>query len=113
MKPSIFKSRKFWLMIFDLVVSLIITVGGWYLAPAIMDKILTSISDIKNLDFVTKLASAMNVNLGLDDSIQVLQDVGKKIFKIVFQGWDEAASGADYVKPVESGVNNANKNNLG
>jgi hypothetical protein len=43
MKPSIFKSRKFWLMIFDLVVSLIITIGGWYLAPAIMDKIVTII----------------------------------------------------------------------
>jgi hypothetical protein len=49
----------------------------------------------------------MNLNLGTADAIQILQDVGRKIFKYVFQGYDAAATAADYVAPVQSGVNNA------
>ena len=36
---SLFKSRKFWLMLWDVVISLVVTVGGWYLAPDQLDKI--------------------------------------------------------------------------
>ncbi len=43
MKPSIWKSRKFWILIFDVTASLIVTIGGWYLAPAIQDRIVTLI----------------------------------------------------------------------
>jgi hypothetical protein len=43
-KPSVFKSRKFWIMIFDVLVSLTVTVGGWYLAPAILDKVVAIIA---------------------------------------------------------------------
>lgn len=39
MKPNIFKSRKFWLMIWDVIVSLILTIGGWFLVPDAIDKI--------------------------------------------------------------------------
>lgn len=44
MKPSIWKSRKFWIMLADVVVSLIVTVGGWYLSPPLMDKIVAIIA---------------------------------------------------------------------
>ena len=37
------KSRKFWLMVWDVVISLVIAVGGWYLAPDQLDKITTII----------------------------------------------------------------------
>lgn len=43
MKPSIFKSRKFWIMVVDVVVSLVVTIGGWYLTPEIMDKVVVVI----------------------------------------------------------------------
>lgn len=42
-KPSIWKSRKFWILIFDVIVSLIVTLSGWYLAPAVQDRIVTLI----------------------------------------------------------------------
>ena len=35
MKPNIFKSRKFWLMILDLVLSLALFFGAKYLAPVL------------------------------------------------------------------------------
>ena len=41
MKPNIWKSRKFWIMVVDVVVSLIVTVGGWYLAPEVLDRIIS------------------------------------------------------------------------
>lgn len=75
----------------------------------ILQKIVDSWSTISNIDIASKIAGAMNLNLGTADAIQILQDVGKRIFKIVFQGYDAAASGADYVSPVRSGVNNAEK----
>ena len=43
-KPNLFKSRKFWIMIFDVVVSLVVTIGGWYLAPAVLDRIISIIA---------------------------------------------------------------------
>ena len=41
--------------------------------------------------------------------IQTLKDMGGKIFKIVFEGWDLAASGADYVTPMASASSKATK----
>jgi hypothetical protein len=40
MKPSIWQSRKFWIMIFDTVISLIINVGCVYVFPSAKDMIL-------------------------------------------------------------------------
>lgn len=73
----------------------------------ILQKIVDSWATVGNIDIAAKIASAMSFNLGTADAIQVLQDVGKKIFKLVFQGYDAAASGADYVTPVQSAVNGA------
>jgi len=44
MKPNLFLSRKFWIMVVDVVVSLVVTVGGWYLTPAVLDKIISVIA---------------------------------------------------------------------
>ena len=75
----------------------------------ILQKIVDSWSTMGTIDIASKIAGAMNLNLGTADAIQILQDVGKKIFKLVFQGYDAAAAGADYVAPVRTGVNNAEK----
>lgn len=77
----------------------------------ILQKIIDSWSNLSNIDVASKMANAMNVNLGTAEAIQVLQDVGEKIFKIIFQGYDAAASGADYVAPVNTGINNNKKAN--
>ena len=73
-----------------------------------LQKITDSWSNAK-VDVVSGLASAMNINIGSENATNILHDIGSKIFKIIFQGYDAAASGADYVAPVQSGVNNANK----
>ena len=77
----------------------------------ILQKIIDSWSNLNNIDVASKIANAMNVNLGTPEAIQVLQDVGEKLFKIIFQGYDAAASGADYVAPVNTGINNNKKKN--
>lgn len=77
----------------------------------ILQKIIDSWGNLSNIDVASKMANAMNVNLGTAEAIQVLQDVGEKIFKIIFQGYDAAASGADYVAPVNTGINNNKKKN--
>lgn len=73
----------------------------------ILQKLVDSWATVGNIDIASKIASAMNFNLGTAEAIQVLQDVGRKIFKLVFQGYDAAASAADYVSPVQSTVNGA------
>jgi hypothetical protein len=40
MKPSIWKSRKFWIMVYDTLISLIVNVGCVYLFPQVKDVIL-------------------------------------------------------------------------
>jgi hypothetical protein len=39
MKPNIFKSRKFWLMILDLVLSLVLFFGAKYLMPGVFEDV--------------------------------------------------------------------------
>lgn len=40
---TLWKSRKFRIMVYDTVVSLVTVIGGWFLAPDMMDKIITVI----------------------------------------------------------------------
>jgi hypothetical protein len=72
--------------------------------PAILQKIVDSWTTSGGIDLITAFANAFNVNLSTEDAIKALQDVGGKIFKVIFQGYDLAASGADYVAPIQSGV---------
>ena len=44
MKPSIFKSRKFWIMVSDTVVSLVVFFGGLYLTEATMAQVVQLIA---------------------------------------------------------------------
>lgn len=41
MTVPIWKSRKFLIMMTDVVISLIVTICGWYLAPEVLDRIIT------------------------------------------------------------------------
>lgn len=44
---GLLRSRKFWLLIIDTVVSLIVLVTGWFLSPENIDKVVTVVGIIQ------------------------------------------------------------------
>lgn len=44
MESSIWSSRKFWIMSVDTIVALVLLIGGWYLDPAMLDRVVAVIA---------------------------------------------------------------------